>query len=378
VEEGSRKDTWQKRKKGLSTGRRSLRKKTDAAFHRRQSEVGNLLSGGIQPVRTVQRALVLRQLGEGKSSPRIAANVGVVVNTVCEIRKRYEEGGLARALYDKARPEAEPLLKPKQRQQIIAMVCGPAPAGQARWTVRLIAAEAVKRALVPRLGRETIRVLLQSHDLQPWREKMWCVAELNQEYVERMKDVLALYEKPLSREEPVVCVDEKSVSLHKEVREPIPLQQGRVGRRDSEHKRCGTANVYCGVEPKAGVHFNQVTPTRGAHPFAEFLKSLTDFYPQAETIHLVMDNLNTHRPQGVGGSLWGGRGPRPMEAIYVALYAQTRQLAQSGGNRNWLAGTAMFGQETAGQYRSLKCRGAGLESRGQSTSHSYPMEVRSH
>lgn len=130
-----------------------------------------LLSGGIQPVRTVQRALVLRQLGEGKSSPRIAANVGVVVNTVCEIRKRYEEGGLARALYDKARPGAEPLLKPKQRQQIIAMVCGPAPAGQARWTVRLIAAEAVKRALVPRVGRETIRVLLQSHDLQPWREK---------------------------------------------------------------------------------------------------------------------------------------------------------------------------------------------------------------
>lgn len=141
---------------------------------------------------------------------------------------------------------------------------------------------------------------------------MWCVAELNQEYVERMEDVLALYEKPLSREEPVVCVDEKSVSLHKEVREPIPLQQGRVGRRDSEYKRCGTANVFCGVEPKAGVHFNQVTPTRGAHPFAGFLKSLADFYPQAETIHLVMDNLNTHRRKALvdrygeaeGHALW--------------------------------------------------------------------------
>lgn len=130
-----------------------------------------LLSGGIQPVRTVRRALVLLQLGEGKSSPQVAASVGVVVNTVCEIRKRYEQGGLAPALYDQARPGAKPLLKPKERQQIIAMVCGPAPAGQARWTVRLIATEAVKRELVPGVGRETIRVLLRSHDLKPWREK---------------------------------------------------------------------------------------------------------------------------------------------------------------------------------------------------------------
>jgi putative transposase len=129
------------------------------------------LRGGIQPVRTVRRALILRQLGEGKSSPQVAGNVGVAVNTVCEVRKRYQEGGLQRALYDKPRPGAEPLLKPSQRQQIIAMVCGAPPAGRGRWTVRLIAEEAVKRELVPRVGRETIRVLLQNHELQPWREK---------------------------------------------------------------------------------------------------------------------------------------------------------------------------------------------------------------
>ena len=51
------------------------------------------------------------------------------------------------------------------------MVCGSAPEGQARWSVRLIAEEAVKRKLTPQVGRETIRILLQSHDLKPWREK---------------------------------------------------------------------------------------------------------------------------------------------------------------------------------------------------------------
>ena len=88
------------------------------------------------------------------------------------------------------------------------MVCGSVPSGRARWTVRLIAEEAVKRKLAPQVGRETIRVLLESHELKPWREKMWCIAELNEEYIARMEDVLAIYEKPLSDKAPVVCVDE--------------------------------------------------------------------------------------------------------------------------------------------------------------------------
>jgi hypothetical protein len=70
-----------------------------------------------------------------------------------------------------------------------------------------------------------------------------------------MEDVLAVYEKPLSAREPVVCIDEKPVLLHQEVRPPVALQPGRVARRDAEYRRCGTANVFCGVQPKAGRHF---------------------------------------------------------------------------------------------------------------------------
>lgn len=129
------------------------------------------LRGGIQPVRTVRRALILRQLGQNQGCRKVAGQVGVAVSTVYEVRRRYEEWGLEGALYDRPRVGGEPLLKPRERQQIIAMVCGAPPAGRARWTVRLIAAAAVQRGLVPKVGRETIRVLLQNHDLQPWREK---------------------------------------------------------------------------------------------------------------------------------------------------------------------------------------------------------------
>jgi transposase len=127
-----------------------------------------------------------------------------------------------------------------------------------------------------------------------------------------MEDVLTVYEKPLSSAEPVVCVDEKPVTLHKDVREPIPMKPGRVAKRDNEYERCGTANVFCGIEPKAGVHFTKVTPNRSSPEFAEFLKSIADRYPEAETIHLVMDNLSSHKRKALvdrfgetkGGSLW--------------------------------------------------------------------------
>ena len=136
-----------------------------------RDELDRMLNGGIQAVRVVMRSLALCQLHDGKSTSEVAANIRLTSKAVREIGRRYEESGLERALYDKQRPGAQSLLDTKQRQRIIAMVCSDPPEGRARWTVRLIAEEAVKRKLVPKVGRETIRVLLLSHDFKPWREK---------------------------------------------------------------------------------------------------------------------------------------------------------------------------------------------------------------
>lgn len=123
---------------------------------------------------------------------------------------------------------------------------------------------------------------------------MWCVAELNEDYIARMEDVLEVYERPYDPREPVVCVDEKPVSLHAEVRPATPAVPGREARRDNEYERRGTANVFCAVEPKAGRHFTFPTPDRSAFQFAQAVFHLAVRYPEAETIHLVMDNLNIH------------------------------------------------------------------------------------
>lgn len=141
---------------------------------------------------------------------------------------------------------------------------------------------------------------------------MWCVAKLDREYIARMEDVLQTYEKPLSEREPVACVDEKPVVLHEDTRPAQPMRPGRVARRDYEYERRGTANVFCGIEPKAGIHFTKVTPTRSSPEFADFLFEVAERYPAADTIHLVMDNLSTHTRKALvgrfgeqaGGWLW--------------------------------------------------------------------------
>jgi transposase len=138
---------------------------------RDEGVITELLKSGVQQVRVVLRSLALLQLSSGDSVSAIARRLRLTPKTIRDIGKRYLEAGLDRALYERPRPGAKPLLDATVQQRIIAMVCSDPPEGQARWTVRLIAEQAIKRKLIPRVCRETIRILLGSHDLKPWREK---------------------------------------------------------------------------------------------------------------------------------------------------------------------------------------------------------------
>jgi transposase len=138
------------------------------------------------------------------------------------------------------------------------------------------------------------------------------VAELDQDYIQKMEDVLAVYEKPYTPAEPVVCVDEKPVSLHADVRPPRPAKPGKPAKQDNEYERRGTANLFGAVEPKTGRHFTTATPDRSGCEFARLVDRIVDQYPDAQTIHLVMDNLNIHGRKSLvnyfgeeqGGSVW--------------------------------------------------------------------------
>jgi len=142
---------------------------------------------------------------------------------------------------------------------------------------------------------------------------MWCIPELNREYIERMEEVLDIYEQPYNPKEPVVCLDEKPIQLHASIRAPIPATEpGQIAKKDYEYKRCGTANVFAAVEPKSGTHITIATKNRKGNEFAKFVYRISRKYTSANTIHLVMDNLNTHTEK----SMFGFYGKRKGKAIW--------------------------------------------------------------
>jgi transposase len=109
--------------------------------------------------------------------------------------------------------------------------------------------------------------------------------------------VLDVYARPYDEARPVVGVDEGGKQLIGDVREPLPVRPGSPAKQDSEYQRGGMANLFMAFEPLAGRRQVAVTERKTAEDFARFLRRLSDeWYPGAERIVLVCDNLNTHTP----------------------------------------------------------------------------------
>lgn len=124
---------------------------------------------------------------------------------------------------------------------------------------------------------------------------MWCIGALTQDYRCRMYALLELYARPMSRSEPVICIDEKSLQLIGHSREPLPMTSHRPTKQDYEYERNGTTNLFVAVEPKGGKRIVSVTSHRGKIDFVAFIDGLlTGAYVKARRVHLVLDNLNTH------------------------------------------------------------------------------------
>src|SRR6185369_17275719 len=162
---------------------------------------------------------------------------------------------------------------------------------------------------------------------------MWVVADLDDDYIAKMEDVLEVYERPYDPQQPLICLDEKPITLHADVRLATPAVPGREARRDNEYKRCGTANVFCAVEPKAGRHFTFATPDRSGFEFARVAVTLA-WHTQRRTRSSGAGQPEHPSPQSTGGCLWRGNGSRSLGSLHRPLHAHSRQLAESGGDRN--------------------------------------------
>ena len=112
-----------------------------------------------------------------------------------------------------------------------------------------------------------------------------------------MEDVLDLYAEPHDPARPVVCFDETSKQLAAETRAPLPPEPGKPERIDYEYERRGTANLFLATQPLGAWRHVDVTERRTKHDFAHQMRDLVNrHFPDATTIRVVLDNVNTHTP----------------------------------------------------------------------------------
>ena len=272
-----------------------------------RDELTTMLSKGKRAARKLKRAQILLAADAGRSDEEIARTVAVGGSTVYRTKRRFVEESMEDALSEEPRPGAARKLSGKEEALLVATACSRPPEGRARWTIELLAGEMVRLTEHQSLSRETVRRRLAENALKPWREKMWCVPQVNGEYVARMEEVLDLYAEAPDPTRPVVCFDESSIQLIGEVREAIPPKPcqreaippkpGQPARYDYEYRRNGTVNLFVFLDAHRPWRHVKITDQRTACDFAECMRDLTDVhYPGAKRVRVVLDNLSTHTP----------------------------------------------------------------------------------
>ena len=260
-----------------------------------RAELTAIVSGGKHAARKLKRAQILLAADAGASDDNIAASVAVGGSTVYRTKQRFVLGNLEAALGEQPRPGAGRKLSGKEEALLVATACSKPPQGRARWTLELLAGAMVSLTEHISLSRETVRRRLAENDLKPWRKDMWCIPQVDAEYVARMEDVLDLYAEEPNPKRPVVCFDESPTQLIGEMRQPIPAAPGQLERFDCEYKRNGTANLFIFLDVHRPWRKVKVTERRSAEDYAHCMREVVDVHcPDAERIRVVQDNLSTH------------------------------------------------------------------------------------
>lgn len=128
-----------------------------------------LLRRGACSARTNTRARILLKADEGRNDAEVAEALACGVATVGRVRKRFAEAGLERALHERPRPGQARKLSGPQEAHLIALTCSAAPAGVARWTLRLLAGKVVELGLAESISHETVRRVLKKTSSSPGR-----------------------------------------------------------------------------------------------------------------------------------------------------------------------------------------------------------------
>jgi len=237
--------------------------------------------------RDVLRARIVLLAGEGHSTRSIARTVGTMPRTVSTWRGRYAREGLA-GLTDKPRPGPKPKYDAETGRRILAVLERPPPAGFARWTGPLIAAE------LGDVHEQQVWRFLRAQQIDLDGRKSWCESD-DLEFAAKAADVVGLYLAPPANAI-VICVDEKpSIQALERAQGYLKLPNGRALTGHShDYTRHGTTTLFAALDLATGKVAAAHKQRRRRVEFLDFMAAIVAAYP-GKDIHAVLDNLNTHK-----------------------------------------------------------------------------------
>ena len=245
------------------------------------------------------RAAVVLACAEGLTNLAAAAKLGFSRSTVGKWRQRFIEAGLE-GLLDEPRPGAPRKISDADVERVVALTLEATPRGATHWSTRELARKVgISHMAVSRIWR--------AFGLQPHREETFKLSP-DPLLVEKVRDIVGLYMNP-PEGALVLCVDEKSQIQALDRTQPLlPMRPGQVARRTHDYRRHGTTSLFAALNAATGVVIGETRRRHRAIEFRQFLCTVEGAVPRELDVHLIMDNLSTHKSPTVRN--WFAKRPR--------------------------------------------------------------------
>jgi transposase len=181
-----------------------------------------------------------------------------------------------------------------------------------QWDCRELARQLIRDGVVTKISPDTVRRILENHQLKPWRHHLWLSPKVPRDaaFAASVQEICDLYTRPLAAHEMVLCVDEKT-SLQPRTRKAptLPAQPGMPVRVEHEYERKGALNLFAAFDTRTGKVYGHTAERKRQKEFIEFLEQLDREIPAGITvIHIVLDNLRMHKGKQV--QAWLAKHPR--------------------------------------------------------------------
>jgi transposase len=245
------------------------------------------------------RAKIVLACLEGASNLEVARTLHTTNQTVGIWRTRFIKGRIG-GLSDEPRPGAPRKFDDDAIEKVVVQTLESLPTGRTHWSTRSMAEHIG-------MSHSTIGRVWRAFGLRPHRSESFQLSN-DPMLVEKVRDVVGLYLNP-PENAVVLCVDEKTQIQALERSQPVlPMDLGQPERQTSDYFRHGTVDLFAALIVASGVVVSKCYEQHRAKEFINFLGEIDANVPADLGIHVVLDNLSTHKTPAV--KRWLQRHPR--------------------------------------------------------------------